>query len=119
MIPWIVKDIHHYWWLFVRTQHQTTQKTIVRKDSHNKKKRPMKKNHSVSWNRNCCLKKNHVGNSDIGLNHHLPIMTRLFLQEHPDIASALVRVCFSDLSRDELTLVGGDEMLAIRYIGIL
>lgn len=51
--------------------------------------------------------------------HHLPIITRLFLQEHPDIASALVRVCFSDLSRDKLTLVGGDEMLAIRYIGIL
>lgn len=83
------------------------------------KKATNEKKHNVSWNRNCCSKKNHVGNSDIGLNHHLPIMTRLFLQEHPDIASALVRVCFSDLSRDELTLVGGDEMLAICYIGIL
>lgn len=47
VIPWIVKDIHHYWWLFVRTQHQTTQKTIVRKDSHNKKKHPMKKTQRV------------------------------------------------------------------------
>ena len=73
VIPWIVKDIHHYWWLFVRTQHQTTQKTIVRKDSHNKK-RPMKKNTSCLGIEIAAWKK-HVGNSDIGLNLTYPSFT--------------------------------------------